>query len=491
MNKQSGTRISGRPVSRLRRDLGPIESYATLIGILIGAGIFQVTSQAWALTGPSVILGYVLLMPAILATSIPYAAFLSTPLGREPGGEYLHISRALGGYRLAYIGAWLKIISYVGAGAYLANAQAGYLIAFSRGSLNQEKFRLPLAVAGLLFFYAIHVVGIRWFGRVQVIMGALKVLALLVLILPGLFVLHAANYTPFVTHGISGFAASLLPLFFAYAGFESLAQTAGDTKDSTRRLPKILLRGITATALIYVFTSIVSFGVLPGARLQSSNAPMAEVASIYLPAGAAMFVTFGAIMAIMTALNGTIMVPSRLALMFVDDQLAPRWLGFVNRRTATPIRALTLTLGACILLLISGQLSLALNVAVFALVVLYFIHSFVFLLLPYRNPTLNAEITVNIPTWLQRASGVFSVVSMGMLIVIQLLRDADTLSTKSLSERISEHSLTSIELVVVWAIVGAALYGLARLRAGRSLKIEEIHLAETIPAVKDPDGDAD
>ena len=56
-----------------------------MIGILIGAGIFQVTSQAWALTGPSVILGYALLTPAILATSIPYAAYLSTPLGSRTG----------------------------------------------------------------------------------------------------------------------------------------------------------------------------------------------------------------------------------------------------------------------------------------------------------------------------------------------------------------------------------------------------------------------
>src|SRR5678815_4089906 len=117
-----------KPTSRLRRDLGTLESYAALIGILIGAGIFQVTSQAWALTGPSVILGYIVLTPAILATSIPYAAYLSTPLGREPGGEYLHISRTLNGYRLAYVGAWLKIISYIGAGAYLANAMAGYII---------------------------------------------------------------------------------------------------------------------------------------------------------------------------------------------------------------------------------------------------------------------------------------------------------------------------------------------------------------------------
>src|SRR5438445_3573915 len=115
-------------VSRLRRDLGTVESYAALIGILIGAGIFKVTSDAGAITGPSVILSYLILMPAVLATSIPYAAFISTPLGREPGGEYLHISRTFGRSGIAFVGSWLKIIAYVGAGAYLAGALADYLI---------------------------------------------------------------------------------------------------------------------------------------------------------------------------------------------------------------------------------------------------------------------------------------------------------------------------------------------------------------------------
>src|SRR5437868_321757 len=179
-------------VSRLRRDLGTVESYAALIGILIGAGIFKVTSDAWRLTGPSVILGYAVLMPAILATSIPYAAFLSTPLGREPGGEYLHISRTLGGYRIAYIGAWLKIISYIGAGAYLADALAGYLLEFLRGFLPVQQFHLPIAMAALVFFFAINAIGVRWFGRMQVLMCALKGLALLVLIVPGLFAIHRA-----------------------------------------------------------------------------------------------------------------------------------------------------------------------------------------------------------------------------------------------------------------------------------------------------------
>ena len=460
------------PTSRLRRDLGTLESYATLIGILIGAGIFQVTSQAWALTGPSVILGYLILTPAILATSIPYAAYLSTPLGREPGGEYLHISRTVKGFRLAYVGAWLKIISYIGAGAYLANALAGYLIALSGNRIDAKTYRLPLALAALVVFYAIHVIGIRWFGRMQVAMSALKCLALLVLIVPGLFVLDTSNYTPFFTHGVGGFGASLLPLFFAYAGFESIAQTAGEVKDSTHRLPRILLKGITITALFYVFTSIVSFGVLPGARLEVSSAPMAEVASLYLPAGAAFFVTIGAVAAIMTALNGTIFVPSRLAIMFVEDGLAPRWLGVINKITATPIRGLTLTLILCAILLVSGQLALALNVAVFALVVLYFIHSLVFLFLPRLNPALSGEIEISLPRRVQQAAAVFSLLSMAVLIVIQLLEDAQVLSTQTLRQRIKDGSLTSMELILVWGLAGVLLYQLARVQ--RSTKVSKV-----------------
>jgi basic amino acid/polyamine antiporter, APA family len=463
-----------RPASRLRRDLGTLESYATVIGILIGAGIFQVTSQAWAMTGPSVILGYLILTPAILATSIPYAAYLSTSLGREPGGEYLHISRTVKGFRLAYVGAWLKIISYIGAGAYLANAMAGYLIALSRNRIP-ARFQLPLALAALVVFWLIHVIGIRWFGRVQVVMSALKCLALLVLIVPGLFVLNSDNYTPFFTQGLSGFGASLLPLFFAYAGFESVAQTAGEVKDSTRRLPRILLKGIIITALFYVFTSVVSFGVLPGGQLKVSSAPMAEVAEIYLPEGAAIFVTIGAIAAIMTALNGTIFVPSRLAIMFVEDGLAPRWLGFINQSTATPIRGLTLTLICCALLLVSGQLALALNVAVFALVVLYFIHSLIFLLLPRLNPVLASETTINLPRRVQQAAAVVSVVSMGLMIVIQLRLDADVLTTQTLSERISGQSLTSIELILVWGIVGAMLYQFARMQRRAQISKADAH----------------
>jgi amino acid transporter len=199
---------------------------------------------------------------------------------------------------------------------------------------------------------------------------------------------------------------------------------------------------------------------------------MAEVAALYLPAGAAFFVTIGAVAAIMTALNGTIFVPSRLAIMFVEDGLAPRWLGVINKITATPIRGLTLTLILCAILLVSGQLALALNVAVFALVVLYFIHSLVFLFLPRLNPALSGEIEISLPRRVQQAAAVFSLLSMAVLIVIQLLEDAEVLSTQTLRQRIKDGSLTSVELILVWGLAGVLLYQLARMQ--RSSKVSKV-----------------
>ncbi|MFQ5669200.1 MAG: APC family permease [Acidobacteriota bacterium] len=452
----------GALVRRLRRDLGTVESYAALLGILIGAGIFRVTSEAWALSGPSVILGYLFLAPAVLSTSVAYAVFLSTPLGREPGGEYLHLSRTFGSPGLAFVGAWLKIISYVGALAFLTIAFADYVIPLFPGRLSAGAHRMPLALGGLVFFYLVHAFGVRWFGRLQVAMCALLGLSIIVLVVPGLFALRPGNYRPFFTHGAGGFAACLPPLFFAYAGFESLAQTAGEVKDSTARLPRIFVKGILLTTAVFLLMSVVTFGVLPGADLRLSTAPMAEVAAVYLPAGGAAFVTLGAVMALATSLNATMMVPSRLGIILAEDHLIPRCLGAVDARTGTPVIGLTLTLGAAVLLLVSGQVSLALNIAVFALVILYFLHSLALLFLPRFNPGLFGQVRLSLARGWQVAAAILSLAFMGGLIAVQVVKDLQVLQEFSLRERIAAQSITSLELVVMWSGVGLVLYGMGR-----------------------------
>ena len=109
-------------------------------------------------------------------------------------------------------------------------------------------------------------------------------------------------------------------------------------------------------------------------------------------------------------------------------------------------------------------MQLALNIAVFALVLLYFLHSLAFLLMPRWNAELWSEVTVNIPTWLQRAGAALSLIAMGSLIVVQVVQDSAALRTQSFRERIASHSLTGLELAIAWSLLGAAMYAYARRR---------------------------
>lgn len=453
--------------ARLRRDLGRVEAYAALIGILVGAGIFRVTSDASALTGPSVILAHVVLTAAILATAVPYMVFLSTPLGAEPGGEYGHIRATFQSPRFAFLCGWLKLITYLGAGTYLAVALADYALVFVDlvlgTTLDAERWRTPVALGGLVLFWSIHVVGVRWFGRVQVAMCALLGVAIVVLVVPGLFVIEPSYYRPFFKGGLGGFAGALPPLFFAYAGFESLAHTGGEVVDSRRELPRTFLRGIGLTAVIFIAMSVVAFGVLPVAALEASDAPMADVARAYLPVGGTALVAFGGVLAVATSLNATLYVPARLAIQLAEDGGLPRWAAAVHPRTGVPAVGLTASLVAMSALLVSNQLGLALGIAIFSLMVLYLVHGLALLALPRLAPALYGEVLVGIPRPVQVGAALVSIGSLAVLLGIQVHTGLGTIARTTFADRLAQHELTSIELFVAWTVAGAIVYEVCRL----------------------------
>jgi len=316
----------------------------------------------------------------------------------------------------------------------------------------------------LAFFLFIHARGVRWFGTLQVLMCIVLGVSILVLVVPGCFAIVPANYSPFFTAGVSGFLAALAPLFFAYAGFESLAQAAGEVRDSTRHLPGVFLRGLLATTVVFASMSAVAFGVLPGESLRGSTAPMADVARVYLPRAGSVVVVLGALMAITTSINATMLVPSRLALMLAADGLAPAWLGQVHPRYGTPRRGLLLTFALASLLLASGQLSMALHIAVLAMVLLYLLHSLALLALPRRDPVLFASRTVRIPVWLQRGAALLSVLAMTGLVLVIVVRDVRALRAETLQARLAGGRLTSLELLCGWSAAGLALHTVVRRR---------------------------
>jgi hypothetical protein len=79
-----------------------------------------------------------------------------------------------------------------------------------------------------------------------------------------------------------------------------------------------------------------------------------------------------------------------------------------------------------------------------------------------------------------KVAAVFSALTMGTMLAIQFAADIGTLRSQTLRERITGDSLTSLELIIVWGIIGLVLYQLARLRSGKKpgppdLNVEGAH----------------
>ena len=324
--------------SNLRRDLGPLSSYATIVGILVGAGIFRVTGEAGAVAGSAVPFAYLLFAPIVIATALAYSVFSSTPLGNRPGGAYLHISRTFGNYYVGFVAMWMKLVAFVGAISFMSTSFGEYMNFFIPG--QDPRF---WAIIVLLVFYGINIFGIKHYGRVQIGMLIVLIISILLLVVPGLAAVDLSYYNPILPKGWSGLLSAMPVLFFSYAGFETLAQTAGETKNATRTLPVIFVRGVLASVVIFFLMSFVAFGVLPANVLAQSQSAMADAAAVYLTPWGASIVALGAMSAFLTSIIGSILVPLRLFFVFSEDRLMPGFLSVVHPKWRTPYVSLIIS----------------------------------------------------------------------------------------------------------------------------------------------------
>lgn len=476
----------------LKREFTRLESYATIIGILVGSGIFVVTGRSGAIAGPSVPLAYLVLGPIMLVTAVAYSVYLSTPLGTRAGGEYLHISRTTGSLYLGFVAMWLKWLSYIGALVILSISLAQYLKFFYPRTdqwfarvlpfgeaLNRSYTGDPslgevvVASLAVLFFFLFNLLGAKFYGWLQTVMVIVKCLAIIVLVVPGLFAIDWKNFSPMFPYGFAahatpegerGFLAVVAPLFFAYAGFEALAQTAGETKDSRKSLPIIFINGLLISMVIFFLMSLIAFGVMPYQELAKSSFAMSDAAARYLPWWGGAVVTVGALMAFATCLNATLFVPARILYVFGEDRVLPQWLSRVSERFRSPWVSLVVNTVIALALLWTKSFGYVLDVAIVAMFLVYGLHSASLIALPFIRPELYKSARVKLHPALLVLLGLVSVASMTYLTVMTLVRD----NTQHMSLPPEQRGLMIWQLLLIWVAVGTVFYVIARWEGRRT-----------------------
>lgn len=460
--------------SGLTRSLSGIHSVAVIVGTMIGAGIFVVTGTAAELMGPAVPLGFLVGIPVVFSTALVYAVYMSGPLGDHPGGAYMHISRTWNSTLTGYVFIWLKVVAFIG-------AQAVFAIGFGNGMQYWPMFRFLSAewwaILFLTVLFVLHFVGVDIFGRVQALMTGLLVAILLVLGLPGLLYVDPGHFSPlfpakiYADGLVSPFIAGTSTLFFSYIGFESLAQTAGETSNPRQTLPRVFAGSVLFIGVLYLLVSVVVLGVLPWQTVAQTDTPLTSAAATYFPIGTAGIIAIGSLLAYSTTANAGYMAPSRILYALGRDRLLPDTLTHVNDRFDTPDVGLFITWAIGVALVLTSTFSYALNISLAALLVMYTAHSLSLLALPHVNPRLYERSTIQFTPAVLALIGLLSAGSMLVFASQTLSFETFTSAVQQLlSGNIGTALLSSgMLLLLVWLTVGLGIYGGFRVYADSDL----------------------
>jgi APA family basic amino acid/polyamine antiporter len=352
-----------------RRALGPFDATMVVIGGIIGSGIFiNPYLVAQKLDSPALVLG------AWAAGGVValIGAFAYAELGRlipRAGGQYVYLSQA-----------WHPVVGFLYGWALLFMIEAGAMAAVSL-AFAEYALRLAgttavdprvLAIVSIVVLSEINFMGVKAGARVLNVFVVLKVAALAVLILfawfqsgaPEWFTRARVDDTP---SGALAFGAALIPILFAYGGWQTVNYVAEEMRDPARDLPRSLLAGTIAVVAIYVLVNLAYLRTLGLEGLAGTSTPAASTAGAWLGANGERFVAAAIAISTFGFLNHAILAPTRVYYAMAADGAFVPALAKLHPKYHTPGNAIMLQSGLAILLLIlPGSYGDLLGTVVFA-----------------------------------------------------------------------------------------------------------------------------
>ena len=346
--------------TRLHRSVGALDLTALGIGAIIGTGIFVIIGEAIALSGPALVISFLLAGITCVFSALSYAELASAiPVS---GSAYTYAYATMGEL-LAWIIGWDLILEYgvsvaavaVGWGAYfteLLDSLFGVTIPESialppgdGGDVNVPAAALVLAVAAVL------VAGVRQSARSNTIMVITKIAVLLFFIAVAFSAFDGDNFSDFAPNGFDGIESAAALIFFAYIGFDAVSTASEETKQPGRDLPIAIVGSLAIATLLYILVAVAAVGALPADQLAGQDAPLAVALSEGAGIGwGADIVSFGALVAITSVVLTMLYGQTRVAFAMSRDGLMPERLATVWERTRTPV-LLTLLFAAPIALI--------------------------------------------------------------------------------------------------------------------------------------------
>jgi APA family basic amino acid/polyamine antiporter len=135
--------------------------------------------------------------------------------------------------------------------------------------------------------------------------------------------------------GISGILGASALVFFAYIGFDNMANLSEETKPE-KTIPRGLLIAVAISTALYVAVGLIAVSLAPWQRLSVSDAPLALAASVALGPTAYDVLTVAALLTTLNAVLVLLIVSSRIIYGMAEDGALPKPLGKLSGKTRVP-----------------------------------------------------------------------------------------------------------------------------------------------------------
>ncbi len=354
---------SGEPT--LARRLGAFDATMIVMGGIIGAGIFVNPSVvARAVHTPLLVIGAWVAGGAIaLIGAFVYAELAQLRPG--VGGQYAYLRDAYHPI-VAFLYGWTLLL------VIQTGGMAGSAIIFGRYTRELTGWAMPeqaIAAIALGVLTMVNCFGVRAGSNVQSAFMITKIAAIAMLIGVGFFfaapIQHVASATlPSGTGGLAGFGAAMVPVLFAYGGWQTASFLSGEMRDPRRDLPRGLLIGVVGVIVLYLAVTLVCLRVLGVAGLAATSTPASTILRSALGERGARLIALGIAVSTVGFLSQGVLTAPRVYFAMARDGVFFKAVGKLDPRSRVPIVAIVIQGVWAVAIALAGKYDQILNYVV-------------------------------------------------------------------------------------------------------------------------------
>lgn len=383
----------------LKREISFGQALATVVGTVIGGGVFFKIGSISHETGTPSLTLFVWILAGIV--SIASGLTVSEIAAALPvtGGSIKYIEYTYGKV-WGFLFGWAQMLVYFPANIAALSVVFGQQFVVLFGIPNKYATLVALLLA--LFLMGLNLISTKFSTKMQSAMTILKTIPIALIVLFGLFNSSkvTVNLLPLSSgHNISfwtGLSGGLLAALFAYDGWINVTNLAGEVKKPEKNLSRAIIIGLSAITLIYVLVNYAFLTTIPFKEI-IGNQNTAYLASLKLFGSlGGKLITIGILISVYGAINGFMLTGMRIPYTLAKDKMLPfsHKIGRTNVNTGVPTISALIILGVSLIMILLGTFDLLTNMLVFVMWTFTTLISIAVVILRYREPKLNRPYVV-------------------------------------------------------------------------------------------------